>query len=149
MGIIDRFKKSVHDITGKTVEAQVADYSEVYGEVLLGLDHELETVNGKIVRLQEAATRGEAAQRETAGRLSRLEEAEAARQHEMNALQERFAQAAGTVHALQQSWAEHDSRLKEQLRLQRGAMRRLILWAAAAGAAAAGCIEAVMLWIRG
>lgn len=51
---VTRVKQGYKAITGQTVEEQLTEFSEVYGEILLGLDREVENFHKKATKLQIA-----------------------------------------------------------------------------------------------
>ncbi|MBY6275603.1 hypothetical protein [Symbiobacterium thermophilum] len=52
MGILDQ-------ITGKAIAQQVTEYSEIYGEILIGLHRDVEHLRDDVDRAQQALARAE------------------------------------------------------------------------------------------
>lgn len=70
-------------ITGKAIEQQVAEYSEVYGEVLLGLHRDFEHLQASVAGVQRALTRVQQMAEGLAQRADRLDRQHAALRTEM------------------------------------------------------------------
>ena len=52
-GVKENFTGAVNRISGKSVEEKISEYTEIYGEILLGMNRELETSRRLISEYRE------------------------------------------------------------------------------------------------
>ncbi|MVP01920.1 hypothetical protein [Paenibacillus lutrae] len=144
MKILDKVKKGYNSLTGKTVEEKIVEFGEVYGEILIGVDREIDTLRGQMKQTRDTTDI------RLTGLGSRIDDAQqtlAAHSHQLNGIQDRMASLEKRAAELEQTLSGLTKAMTEQTNARRMQHSKLILYAVLISACISVAAAGGMIWM--
>ncbi|WP_068777292.1 hypothetical protein [Paenibacillus sp. FJAT-26967] len=144
MKILDKVKKGYNSLTGKNVEEKIAEFGEVYGEILIGVDREIDTLRGQLKQTRDTA---DTRLTELSSRIDDAQQTLSAHSHQLSGIRDRMASLEKQAAELEQTLSDFTKDMREQTNACRMQNSKLILYAVLISACISAAAAGGMIWM--